>query len=51
MLASVLNASGNQVASFTDSSADPGGTAQDYCVTSIDDNLNESSCSTPAVSG
>lgn len=37
---------GNQtVTSFIDSSADPGGLVQSYCVTSVDTRLNESPCS------
>jgi prepilin-type N-terminal cleavage/methylation domain-containing protein len=37
---------GNDVTSYTDRSADPGGVAQDYCVTAVDSELNESTCST-----
>ncbi len=44
-LVGVLNGSGQQVTSYSDTSADPGGVAQSYCVTSIDNRLNESSCS------
>jgi type II secretory pathway pseudopilin PulG len=33
------------VASYTDSSPDPGGTQQSYCVTAVDTHLNESPCS------
>lgn len=42
--------SGSQpVATFTDRSPDPGGATQDYCVTSVDTHLNEStSCSNTA---
>lgn len=36
---------GQTVTSFTDSSADPGGVVQNYCVTSVDTRLNESPCS------
>jgi prepilin-type N-terminal cleavage/methylation domain-containing protein len=36
---------GQTVTSFTDSSADPGGVVQSYCVTSVDTRLNESACS------
>lgn len=44
-LAYVGTASGNQVTSFTDTSPDPGGITQSYCVTSVDTHLNESTCS------
>ena len=37
--------SGNPVTSYTDSSADPGGVTQDYCVTAVDTHLDESACS------
>lgn len=40
------DSSGNDVTSYTDRSADPGGVAQDYCVTAVDSELNESGCST-----
>jgi hypothetical protein len=33
------------VTTASDSSPDPGGTAQDYCVTAVDTHLNESPCS------
>jgi prepilin-type N-terminal cleavage/methylation domain-containing protein len=36
---------GGQVTSYTDSSADPGGAAQSYCVSAVDTHLNESPCS------
>jgi type II secretory pathway pseudopilin PulG len=41
-----LNSQGGQITSFTDTSPDPGGAQQTYCVTSVDTRLNESSCST-----
>lgn len=45
-LAEVGALSGTQtVTSFTDSSADPGGITQNYCVSSVDTHLNESPCS------
>lgn len=40
-----LDASNNQVTTYTDRSADPNGTAQNYCVTAVDIDLNESTCS------
>ena len=40
-----LDSSGNQVTTYTDTSADPGGVAQNYCVTAVDTSLNESPCS------
>jgi Tfp pilus assembly protein PilV len=40
-----LTGLGTPNTTFTDPSADPGGTAQNYCVTSIDTHLNESPCS------
>jgi len=49
-LVGAVGSSGNTVTSYTDSSPDPGGTAQNYCVTAVDTRLNESSCSN-AVSG
>jgi hypothetical protein len=45
-----LDGSGNRVTTYTDSSADPGGVAQNYCVTSVDTHMNESPCSS-GVSG
>jgi type II secretory pathway pseudopilin PulG len=39
------NGSGNPVTSYTDSSPDPGGVTQDYCVTAVDTHLDESACS------
>jgi hypothetical protein len=33
------------VTSYTDSSPDPGGVTQNYCVTAVDTHLDESSCS------
>jgi hypothetical protein len=36
---------GQPVTSYTDSSPDPNGQTQDYCVTAVDSHLNESSCS------
>jgi Tfp pilus assembly protein PilV len=40
-----LSSSGSQVTTYTDSSADPGGVPQHYCVTSVDTHMNESPCS------
>jgi hypothetical protein len=40
-----VGSSGNTVTSYTDSSPDPGGVAQNYCVTAVDTHMNESSCS------
>jgi hypothetical protein len=45
-----VNSSGNSVTSYTDTSPDPGGVTQSYCVTSVDTHLDESGCSN-AVSG
>jgi type II secretory pathway pseudopilin PulG len=45
-----LNLTGTSAMTFTDTSPDPGGATQNYCVTAIDAHLNESTCST-AVSG
>lgn len=45
-----LDSSGNQVTSWTDSSPDPGGVQQNYCVTAVDTHMNESPCSN-AVTG
>lgn len=44
-LIGATSGSGNQVRSYTDSSPDPGGVTQDYCVTAVDTHLDESSCS------
>ncbi|HEY2159760.1 MAG TPA: prepilin-type N-terminal cleavage/methylation domain-containing protein [Solirubrobacteraceae bacterium] len=44
-LIGVLDASHNPVTSYTDRSADPNGTAQNYCITAVDTDLNESTCS------
>jgi hypothetical protein len=49
-LIGTLDSSGNQVTSYTDSSPDPGGVNQNYCVTAVDTHLDESPCSN-AVSG
>lgn len=49
-LIGTLDSSGNQVTSYTDPSADPGGTPQNYCVSAVDTHMNESPCSN-AVSG
>lgn len=49
-LVGATNSSGGPVTSFADSSADPGGVAQSYCVTAADTHLNESTCSN-AVTG
>jgi Tfp pilus assembly protein PilV len=49
-LIGTLDSSGNQVTSYTDSSPDPGGVSQNYCVTAVDTHMNESPCSN-AVSG
>jgi Tfp pilus assembly protein PilV len=40
-----LDATGSQVTSYIDRSGDPGGVAQNYCVTAVDIDLNESACS------
>lgn len=40
-----VSGSGGAVASAIDNAPDPGGTAQDYCVTAVDSFLNESACS------
>jgi hypothetical protein len=47
-LIGATNGSGSTVTSYTDSSADPGGVTQDYCVTAVDTHLDESSCSNVA---
>lgn len=47
-LAYVGTTSTSPVTSFADSSPDPGGVAQSYCVTSVDTHLNESTCSNVA---
>jgi prepilin-type N-terminal cleavage/methylation domain-containing protein len=47
-LSYVGTSSGSPVTSFTDSSPDPGGTIQNYCVTAVDTHLNESTCSNAA---
>lgn len=44
------DSSGAQVTSYSDTSADPGGTKQSYCVSAVDLNMDESPCST-AVTG
>ncbi len=44
-LIGALNSSNQQVTSYTDTSADPGGVAQNYCVTAVDTHMNESPCS------
>lgn len=44
-LVGAVDSSGNAVTSFTDHSPDPGGIAQNYCVTSVDSHLDESACS------
>lgn len=44
-LVGVTGGGGSTVTSFSDGSADPGGVAQSYCVTSVDTHLNESPCS------
>jgi Tfp pilus assembly protein PilV len=44
-LIGTFGASGNAVTTYTDSSADPGGVAQNYCVTAVDTHMNESPCS------
>lgn len=49
-LLGTLDSSGNQVTSYTDSSPDPGGVQQNYCVTAVDTHMNESPCSN-AVTG
>lgn len=49
-LIGTLDSTGSQVTSFTDSSPDPGGVSQNYCVSAVDTHMNESPCSN-AVSG
>ena len=44
-LIGALDSSGNQVTTYTDASADPGGVAQNYCVTAVDTHMQESTCS------
>src|ERR1700761_1154547 len=44
-LAYVGTTTANPVTTFTDSSPDPGGITQNYCVTAVDTHLNESTCS------
>lgn len=44
-LVGAVDSSGSAVTSFTDHSPDPGGVAQNYCVTSVDSHLDESACS------
>jgi hypothetical protein len=44
-LLGTLNSSGGALTSAIDNSPDPGGVAQNYCVTSVDTHLNESPCS------
>jgi Tfp pilus assembly protein PilV len=39
------DANGNQVTKYTDSSPDPGGVTQNYCVTAVDSRMSESPCS------
>ena len=41
----VGTSTGSPVTSYTDTSPDPGGVTQDYCVTAVDTHLDESSCS------
>jgi hypothetical protein len=40
-----LSTSGSQVTSYTDTSPDPGGVTQNYCVTAVEQLLDESQCS------
>jgi Tfp pilus assembly protein PilV len=40
-----LNGSGQPVTTYTDPNADPGGVQQSYCVTAVDQSLDESPCS------
>ncbi len=40
-----LDSGGHQVTSYTDTSPDPGGNQQNYCVTAVDTHMNESPCS------
>lgn len=47
-LSYVGTSTGSPVTSFTDSSPDPGGVTQYYCVTAVDTHLNESTCSNAA---
>jgi prepilin-type N-terminal cleavage/methylation domain-containing protein len=44
-LVGTLNSSGQPLVSYADSSADPLGVTQTYCVTSVDTHMNESPCS------
>jgi hypothetical protein len=44
-LVGALDFSGHSVTTYTDKSADPGGLAQNYCVTAVDTQLGESTCS------
>jgi Tfp pilus assembly protein PilV len=44
-LIGTLDSSGNQITTYTDQSPDPGGVAQNYCVTAVDTHMNESPCS------
>jgi hypothetical protein len=47
-LAYVGTTTANPVTRFTDSSSDPGGITQSYCVTAVDSRLDESTCSNTA---
>ena len=49
-LIGALDSSGNQVTTYADTSPDPGGVQQNYCVTAVDTHMNESPCSN-AVTG
>jgi len=44
-LIGALDSANHQVTTYTDTSADPGGVAQNYCVTAVDVEMNESPCS------
>lgn len=44
-LVGATSSSGGAVTSYTDSSADPSGVTQSYCVTAVDTHLDESPCS------
>jgi hypothetical protein len=44
-LVGATDSSGNPVTTFADTTADPNGVQQSYCVTAVDKHLNESNCS------
>lgn len=47
-LVGATTSTGGSVTSYTDSSPDPGGAQQNYCVSAVDTQLDESSCSNTA---